>query len=177
MVRLRWRLVKCCEFDAADEPIALRETFSRDSAYHVSGRVDVAGTLTLAPEAGQSSVRTLPIKGTSAIEYDERVVARRQRRKEDGPHLSARRFSTHRRRSSSRKHHSSRGPASDLAADGPCGGAVFADGPLMWNEIDLVRTDVFTPALTGLLPAAAVRVNEPALERHGRGRPRVDRSR
>jgi hypothetical protein len=31
------------------------------------------------------------------------------------------------------------------------------DGPLTWGEIDLVRTDVFTPALTGLLPAGPVR--------------------
>jgi hypothetical protein len=31
------------------------------------------------------------------------------------------------------------------------------DGPLTWNEIDLVRTDVFTPALVGLLPDRAVR--------------------
>src|SRR5207302_7186095 len=31
------------------------------------------------------------------------------------------------------------------------------DGPLTWGEIDLVRTDVFTPALLGLLPDQAVR--------------------
>jgi hypothetical protein len=31
------------------------------------------------------------------------------------------------------------------------------DGPLQWGEMDLVRTDVFTPALTGLLPDHAVR--------------------
>jgi hypothetical protein len=31
------------------------------------------------------------------------------------------------------------------------------DGPLTWGEIDLVRTDVFTPALAGLLPERAVR--------------------
>jgi hypothetical protein len=34
------------------------------------------------------------------------------------------------------------------------------DGPLTWNEIDLVRTDVFTPALVGLLPDRAVRPGE-----------------
>ena len=31
------------------------------------------------------------------------------------------------------------------------------DGPLTWGEIDLIRTDVFVPALAGLLPAAAVK--------------------
>src|SRR5262249_30377864 len=31
------------------------------------------------------------------------------------------------------------------------------EGPLTWSEIDLVRTDVFTPALTGLLSADAVK--------------------
>jgi hypothetical protein len=30
------------------------------------------------------------------------------------------------------------------------------EGPLLWAEIDLVRTDVFTPALAGLLPDKAV---------------------
>src|SRR5439155_10418418 len=30
------------------------------------------------------------------------------------------------------------------------------EGPLLWGEIDLVRTDVFTPALAGLLPQQAV---------------------
>jgi hypothetical protein len=34
------------------------------------------------------------------------------------------------------------------------------DGPLTWGEIDMVRTDVFTPALAGLLPAGAVRVGD-----------------
>ena len=34
------------------------------------------------------------------------------------------------------------------------------DGPLTWGEIDLVRTDVFTPALAGMLPDHAVRVGD-----------------
>lgn len=39
------------------------------------------------------------------------------------------------------------------------------DGPLTFGEIDLVRTDVYTPALVGLLPGQAVQVGErwPAL--------------
>jgi hypothetical protein len=34
------------------------------------------------------------------------------------------------------------------------------DGPLMFGEIDLVRTDVFTPALSGLLPTRPVRLQD-----------------
>jgi hypothetical protein len=34
------------------------------------------------------------------------------------------------------------------------------DGPLTWGEIDLLRTDVFTPALLGLLPEREVRVGD-----------------
>jgi hypothetical protein len=34
------------------------------------------------------------------------------------------------------------------------------DGPLTWGEIDVLRTDVFTPALSGLLPDRPVRVGE-----------------
>jgi hypothetical protein len=34
------------------------------------------------------------------------------------------------------------------------------DGPLTWGEIDAVRTDVFAPALTGLLPEKSVKVGD-----------------
>lgn len=34
------------------------------------------------------------------------------------------------------------------------------DGPLLWEEIDMVRTDVFTPALQGLLPANESQPND-----------------
>src|SRR5262249_22182698 len=34
------------------------------------------------------------------------------------------------------------------------------DGPMTWNELDLIRTDVFPAALTGLLPAQPVRLND-----------------
>jgi hypothetical protein len=34
------------------------------------------------------------------------------------------------------------------------------DGPMTWNELDLIRTDVFTPALVGLLPAGAMQLNQ-----------------
>jgi hypothetical protein len=34
------------------------------------------------------------------------------------------------------------------------------DGPLTWGEIDAVRTDVFAPALAGLLPAGDVKVGD-----------------
>jgi hypothetical protein len=34
------------------------------------------------------------------------------------------------------------------------------DGPLTWGEIDLIRTDVFTPALTGLLADHPVRLGD-----------------
>src|SRR5207244_288303 len=34
------------------------------------------------------------------------------------------------------------------------------DGPLTWGEIDLVRTDVFTPALAGMFPQGSARPGE-----------------
>src|SRR6185436_6755703 len=34
------------------------------------------------------------------------------------------------------------------------------DGPLLWGEIELVRVDVFTPALADLLPDKAVRTGD-----------------
>ena len=31
---------------------------------------------------------------------------------------------------------------------------------MTWNELDMIRTDVFTPALVGLLPTGPVRLND-----------------
>jgi hypothetical protein len=34
------------------------------------------------------------------------------------------------------------------------------DGPLLWSEIDLMRSDIFTPALAGMLPGRAVQAGD-----------------
>jgi hypothetical protein len=144
---------------AAEEPIHLRERFPVGYEYHVSTRVDLSGTLTLPPEKDKPAPKPLSVRGTSAIEYEERVLglgedgqvrktARLCRRTDfrrtvgDRPQENALRPEV--RRLILLRHQNKEVPFSP-------------DGPLTWGEIDLVRTDVFTPALTGLLADYPVR--------------------
>jgi hypothetical protein len=142
----------------AGDPITLREAFPAGYQYHVSSRVELSGTLSLPPDKGQTAPKPLPLTGKSAIEYDERVLTaadgkvdrtvriyRRidfQRKVGDRPQESTIRPAV--RRMVLIRHNHAEVPFSP-------------DGPLMWGEIDLVRTDVFTPALAGLLPDKPVR--------------------
>src|SRR5438132_12679894 len=146
----------------AEESIRLRETFPAGYQYHVSSRVELSGSLSLPQEKGQATPKALAVTGTSAIEYDERIVDsaadgqvqktvrifRRidfERRVGDRPQESTIRPAV-RRMVVLRLQH----------AEVP----FSPDGPLTWGEIDLVRTDVFTPALAGLLPDKPVRPGE-----------------
>src|SRR5438105_4956561 len=60
----------------ADEPVRLREDYAPGAQYHVSCRVELTGSLTLPPEKSGAAPKSLPVSGTSVIEYDERVLAR-----------------------------------------------------------------------------------------------------
>jgi hypothetical protein len=142
---------------AAEEAILLREKFPAGYHYHVSTRVQLSGTLAPPPEMGKGTPKAISITGDSAIEYDERILEadeqvkktvrgyRRyelQRRIGDKPQQSTLRQDV--RRLVLMRLQTSEVPFSP-------------DGPLTWGEIDLVRTDVFTPALNGLLGDKAVR--------------------
>jgi len=59
----------------ADETVRLQELFPAGYQYHVSTRVDLSGTMSLPAEKGKPVPKPLPVKGESAIEYDERVLA------------------------------------------------------------------------------------------------------
>jgi hypothetical protein len=142
-----------------EEAVRLQERFPAGYQYHVSSRVELSGSLTLPPEKSQATPRLLPVTGTSAIDYDERILDTAadgqvqktlrifrgidfQRRIGERPQQSTIRPSV--RRLVVQRFKQSEVPFSP-------------DGPLTWGEIDLVRTDVFTPALAGLLPEKAVR--------------------
>jgi hypothetical protein len=161
--RTRFLVITCCLVLTArpahaQEAALLRENFAPGYAYHVSSRVELSGTLTLPPEKDKTA-QTLNVTGSSAIDYDELVLGRDkdgqvnktlrvyrksevQRKVGDQPQQSGIRPEV--RRQVLLRHKQSEVPFSP-------------DGPLTWGEIDLVRTDVFTPALTGMLPAQAVR--------------------
>jgi hypothetical protein len=143
---------------AAEDAIRLREAFPPGYQYHVSCRVELSGSLTLPLEKGQKTAKALAVSGSSAIEYDERVLKQgkgdeviktfRIYRKIDFQRKVGGRDQESTIRPAVRRlvvlrHKNTEVPFSP-------------DGPLLWGEIDLVRTDVFTPALAGLLPERAV---------------------
>jgi hypothetical protein len=154
-------LVTFCaaELAAAEESIPLREVLPVGYQYHVSTRVELSGTLSLPAEKGQAAPRPLGVSGNSAIEYDERVLQlatdgtvdktvrifrRIDLQRKVGDKLQETTIRPSVRRLVLLRHQNTEVPFSP-------------DGPLTWSEIDLVRTDVFTPALIGLLPDKAVR--------------------
>ena len=143
-------------------PVHLRERFPVGYQYHVRTRVELSGTLNLTPEVGKPAPKPLAISGESAIDYDERVLTvgkdgmtnktvrlfRRidfDRRMGGNPQKTSLRSAV--RRVVMLRHNNTEVPFSP-------------DGPLTWGEIDVLRTDVFTPALAGMLPAGPVRVGD-----------------
>lgn len=148
----------------AQDPVQLEERFPAGYQYHVSTRVDLQGTLTLPPPMAKSGQATsLNISGSSSVEYDERVL--------DGDTAAAiaaktlRQYSRldFRRKLGEQNQESSLRPQVRrmvLLRHNQSEVPFCPDGPLTWSEIDRVRTDVFTPALRGLLPATSVRVGD-----------------
>jgi hypothetical protein len=143
----------------AEEPIHPGERFSPGYQYHVSVRVDLTGTLSLPAEKGKAAPAPLTLNGDSAIEYDERVLTAAN----DGTVQKTMRLcrrTDFRRTLGNRPQENTLRPAVHRLvilrrdnAEVP----FSPDGPLTWGEIDLIRTDVFTPALTGLLTDRPIR--------------------
>jgi hypothetical protein len=147
---------------APAQPITLTEVYTPGYQYHVSCRTEIAGQLTVPAESAKGEPKNLAISGSGVIDYDERVAAVAadgavqktcriyrtidfQRKVGNEPQASTLRPAV--RRLVLLRHQQKEVPFSP-------------DGPLTWAEIDLVRTDVFTPALVGLLPAGPVGVGD-----------------
>ncbi len=146
---------------AADDTIRLKELFPADTQYHVSTRVTLSGQLTLPPPEKDRKPVTLPVKGSSAIEYDERVL-------DAGDNAVARTVRVYRQMDFERKigdqaqTNTLRPEVRRLVLlrEKNFKGPFCPEGPLTPGEIDLVRTDVFTPVLAGLLPDGAVKAGD-----------------
>lgn len=138
---------------AAEEPIQLRERFAAGYEYHVRTRVELSGTLTLPAQKDKPAPKPLSVRGKSAIEYDERILdvaADGQVRKTV---RLCRRTDFHRTIGDQTQENSLRPQVRRLVLLRHQNKEVpfSPDGPLLWGELDLIRTDVFTPALAGLL--------------------------
>jgi hypothetical protein len=151
-------LVTLLPSTAAADSIQLAERFAPGYQYRVSVRVDLAGTLSPPSAAGKAAARALPFAGDSAIEYDERVLTVD---KDGVVQKTARlcRRTDFRRTVDGQTQQSGLRPAVRRLivlrkenAEVP----FSPDGAMTRGEIDLIRTDVFTPALSGLLPERPV---------------------
>lgn len=146
----------------AEEPLRLVESFAAGTQYHVSCRVDVKGTLVPEPEKGKAQAKPLDLVGESAIEYDERVLTAGSTGSVEKTIRIYRRIDFERKIGGREQKQTIRPSVRRLVllrhqqTEVP----FSPDGPLMWGEIDLVRTDVFTPALVGLLPPNPVRLGD-----------------
>jgi hypothetical protein len=137
------------------------EAFPVDCRYHVSTRVSLRGSLTLPAEKGQAG-KTLSLSGTSAIDYDERLLDSGKNGEGQKTVRIYRRIDFQRKVGDQPQESTIRPAVRRLVILRQKNVEVpfSPDGPLTWEEIDLVRTDVFTPALVGLLPDKAVRAGD-----------------
>lgn len=146
---------------AAQELVTLSERFATNHAYRVDTRVQLQGKLSVPQEKGKAP-QVLPIVGGSRLVYDERVL------EPDEPNAQK----TVRAYRDIEFRRSVNGVAQDagirpsvrrmvILRSGEKRAPFSPDGPLTWGEIDVVRTDVFSPtAIPGLLPATPVKAGQ-----------------
>ncbi len=144
----------------ADDPIALQEKFAVDYQYHVRVHVDLTGSLQVPGDKGQ--LKRLDVIGDSVIEYDERVLNATKDGEVDKTARMFRDVKLQRTVGERKQEASIRDEVKRMVLLRRDNLKVpfSPDGALMWGEIDLVRTDVFTPSLKGLLPDQAVRIGD-----------------
>jgi hypothetical protein len=142
----------------AEEPLRLQEQFLPGNQYHVSSKLSGAGTLSLPSDKDNPKGRSLEMTGDSAIDYDERIM---DPGKEDLQKTVRiyRRLEVQRTTGTERMQSALRPEVRRLVVTRASSlkNGFSPDGPLTYQEIELLRTDVFTPALTGLLPTNPVR--------------------
>lgn len=145
----------------AAEPVTLREKFAPGYQYVVSMRTDLQGTLITPPTKDQPKSRTLQLRGDSAFDYAERVLAVEQGQVTKTVR-SYQRLEVQRTVADKPQQNKLRPAVRRLVVlrNKALKAPFSPDGPLLWSEIDLMRADVFTPALAGLLPNRPVQVGE-----------------
>jgi hypothetical protein len=144
-----------------DEPVKLEESPREGRLYRVSTRVDLSGTLTPPAEKGKPAPKPVAVKGDSAVDYDERLLTIEDGQVRKTIRLYGR-LDFHKTIGERPLDATLRPEVRRLVLlrQGHTKAPFSPDGPLTWGEIDSVRTDVFTPALAGLLPDGPVRVGD-----------------
>lgn len=147
---------------AAQEAVALAEPFSPGHTTRVDVQVKLAGKLALPSTEKGKPGQLVPVTGTSKVSYEERLL-----KPEDAELLKtvrAYRDVSFERTVGEGKQDAGIRPSVRrmvIIKAGDKKAPFSPDGPLTWGEIDVVRTDVFCPALVpGLLPPRPVKPGE-----------------
>ncbi len=143
----------------AEERFVLSEALSPGCIYSVQTRVRLSGTLTV-PVEKDKPPQQVRMQGVSRIDYDERIL---KPNPADGAARTLRIYRTMdfdrtvgeaRQQTGLRDHVRRLVVLRKDRVEVP----FSPDGPLRWGELDLIRTDVFVPALVKLLPRQSVAV-------------------
>ena len=144
---------------AGQDAIRLIDRFDPADSYRVDLRGSVSGKLTVPTEPGKPP-KVVAMAGTSLTSYDERPLPPDDTRTDRVVRIY--RDVQFRRTVGDREQEAGIRPAVRrmvvLRSDHGKKAPFSPDGPLQWGEIDVVRTDLFVPALVhGLLPPNPVR--------------------
>src|SRR5262245_953356 len=145
----------------ADDPVRLVEKSAVGAVYRVTSNSTISGELQTPAEKDKPSER-VKIGGRSAIDYAERTLAAEPK---DAEHKTLRIYEKidFRKTAGDRTDEMTLRPSVRrlvLMKKGSAKVPFSPDGPLMWGEIDLLRTDILVPALAGLLPAGDIRAGD-----------------
>ena len=147
----------------AEDAILLREVFTDGYTYRVSCSTDFSGALQV-PSGSAKDPKTKPLKvsGASSIEYDERVLETSNSVPVSKTLRLYRRIDFQRKVELESQKSTIRPEVRRMVVlhQNQLKAAFSLEGPLTWEELDLIRTDVFTPELAGLLPDRPVKIGE-----------------
>lgn len=152
----------------ADEPVVLSEAFAVGSEYRVDIRVEISGRMTIPSKDGKPQLVT--VVGKSVLNYDERVLPS----DEAGTEKVLRAYrdvqfartigisGDREQRADIRKDVRRMVVIRKTLPNRSAVKSPFSpDGPLMWSEIDIVRSDLFSASLVpAILSEKAVKVGD-----------------
>lgn len=147
----------------AQEPIRLQEEIRPGQQFQVSIRTELSGRITLAAElAKDKKTGELVLTGGSTIDHIEKVLAF-DPATQTGRVARLYRTIDFKRKVNDEALENSLRPGvrrTAIVRSERTKTGFSPDGPLNFAEIDMLRSDVFTPALVGLLPAQPVKPGE-----------------
>lgn len=154
---LGWAMLAAGGAGRADDAVRLEERFPVGHHYQVQMRVELSGTLTPPAEKGKVA-KPVKVEGISNIEYAERVLAVENSARVSKSLRVYNKMEFRRTLAGQQQELTLRPEVRRqvLLRKGNTEVPFSPDGPLMWGEIDAVRTDVFIPALAGMLPTRPV---------------------